>query len=341
MFDKSIEFIILKISEASLEKKYIISIDMGGTKILAAVINSSEGIIAKIKEPTKPKGDPKEYIIKLASIVSKLIEKSGVKKNSIKAVSLGIPGSLNPYTGIVGLAPNLGLKNFSVKEQLQKIVNIPVLIENDVNMGALGVKNFGIGRGAKNMLAVFVGTGIGGALFFEGKIYRGSSFVAGEIGHTVVKKNGPKCGCGNHGCLEAIASRSAIVKQIEADIKSGRKSVISKMNGPGKPIKSKMLKDAVKKKDKVVIKRVRSACEIIGLTLANKANFLNFDMIVLGGGVIEALHKFMLPIIKETFDKNVLVDAGKGIKIVASSLGDNAALFGGIALAEEFLKLKI
>ena len=215
--------------EHKLEKKYIISIDMGGTKILAAVINSKDGIVAKIKEPTEAGGNPKEYISKLAAIVSNLIDKSGLKKSSIKAVSLGIPGSLNPYTGVVGLAPNLGLKNFSVKEQLQKLVKIPVLIENDVNLGGLGVKKFGIGKNAKNMLAVFVGTGIGGALFFEGKIYRGSGFVAGEIGHTVVKKNGPKCGCGNHGCLEAIASRSAIVKQIEADIKSGKKSVISKM----------------------------------------------------------------------------------------------------------------
>ena len=113
------------------------------------------------------------------------------------------------------------------------------------------------------------------------------------------------------------------------------------MTGPGKPIKSKTLKDAVKKKDKVVIKRVKNACEIIGMTLANNANLLNLDTIVLGGGVVEALHKFMLPLIRESFDKNVLSDAGKGIKIVASTLGDDAALYGGIALAEEFLKIKI
>lgn len=314
---------------------------MGGTKILAAVINSADGIIAKIKEPTEAGGDPKEYIAKLGSIVSKLIKKSGIKKNSLKAISLGIPGSLNPETGVVGLAPNLGLKNFSVKEELQKLVKIPVLIENDVNMGGLGVKKFGIGKDSKNMLAVFVGTGIGGALFFNGEIYRGSNFVAGEIGHTVMKKNGPKCGCGNLGCLEAIASRSAIVKQIEADIKSGKKSIISKLTGPGSPVKSKTLKEAIKKKDKVVIKRVKNACEIIGVALANNVNLLNFDMIVLGGGVVEALHKFMLPVIKESFEKNVLKDAGKGTQIVASTLGDDAALYGGIALAEEFLKTKI
>lgn len=324
-----------------MEKKYIISIDMGGTKILAGVINSKEGIIAKIKSPTSPEGSQKEYIDSLVKIINALIRDAGLKPKNIQAVCLGIPGSLNPYTGIVGLAPNLGLKNFHVSEKLQTKIPIPVIIENDVNMGALGLKKFGVAKNAKNMLAVFVGTGIGGAIIIDGKIYRGTSFAAGEIGHMIIKKGGPVCGCGKRGCFEAVASRSSIVKSILADIKANKKSIIKKLSAPNKPIKSRILSEAVKAKDKLTIKHISSACEAIGQVLANVTNLMNFDTIVLGGGLIEALDKFMLPKIKKSFNEFALKGAAESVKIVSNNLGDDAALYGGIPLVEEFLKIKI
>jgi len=324
-----------------MHKDSVISIDMGGTKVLGCVVNSKEGIIARVKKPTDPTATRKKYVHQLAEVVYNQIEKTHINRKKIKAVCLGIPGTVNPETGVIGLAPNLGLKNFNIKKMLEAEVSYPVLIENDVNLGALGVKNFGVGKKAKNMLAVFVGTGIGGGLIIDGKMYRGSNYVAGEIGHMLVEKNGPKCGCGRKGCFEAIASRTAIVNKIIKDIKSGKLSKLSKLVKSGERIRSKSLASAVKSGDKVVRKRINEGCEVIGGVLASISNLLNLDMIVLGGGMIEALDYYMMPLIKKSFSDHVMNDSAKGLKIVASKLGDDAAIFGGIALAEEFLGVRV
>ncbi len=324
-----------------MHRDSVISIDMGGTKILGCVVNSKEGIIARVKKPTDPASTRKKYVHQLAEVVYELIQKSHVNREKIKAVCLGVPGTVNPDTGVIGIAPNLGLKNFNIKRMLEAEISFPVLIENDVNLGAMGVKNFGVGKKAINLLAVFVGTGIGGGLIFNGKLYRGSSFGAGEIGHMLVDKNGPKCGCGNKGCFEAIASRTAIVNNIIKDIKSGKRSKLSKLVKSRERIKSKSLASAVKSGDKVVCKRINEGCDVIGGVLASISNLLNLDMIVLGGGMIEAIDFYMMPLIKKSFSEHVMNDSAKNLKIVASKLGDDAAIYGGIALAEEFLSVKL
>ena len=229
-----------------------------------------------------------------------------------------------------------------MKSELEKLIPYPVLLENDVNLGSLGVKNYGVGKKSVNMLAVFIGTGIGGGVIINGKIYRGFNFVAGEIGHMLVQKNGPKCGCGKNGCFEALASRTAIVNQIINDVKKlKKKSVLSDLIKANQRIKSGALKNAIDKKDKVVTQRITEACEVIGDVLGSVCNLMNFDMIVLGGGVIEALGDFMMPIIKLEFNNHVFDAAAKGVKIVPSKLGDDAAIYGGLALAEEFLDIKV
>ncbi len=324
-----------------MHRDSVISIDMGGTKVLGCVVNSKEGIIARVKKPVDPNASRKKYVRQLAEVVYDLIEETHINKKKIKAVCLGVPGTVNPEKGIIGLAPNLGLKKFNIKKLLEAEIPFPVLIENDVNLGALGINNFGVAKKANNILAVFVGTGVGGGLIINSKLYRGSNFVAGEIGHMLVEKNGPKCGCGRKGCFEAIASRTAIVNKIIKDIKSGKRSKLSKLVKSGERIRSKSLASAVKSGDKVVRKRIKEGCEIIGGVLASISNLLNLDMIVFGGGMIEALDFYMLPLIKESFYEHVLNDSAKGLKIVASKLGDDAAIFGGIALAEEFLDVRI
>lgn len=315
---------------------------MGGTKILASVLNSKKGIIARQKKPTNITSGTKIYVKDIAELINKVVSISKLKKENIVAVCLGVPGSVNPQTGIIGFAPNLGIKNYKMKAELEKLIPYPVLLENDVNLGALGVKNYGAGKKSINMLAVFVGTGIGGGVIINGKIHRGFNFVAGEIGHMLVQKNGPKCGCGKKGCFEALASRTAIVKNIIYDVKKlKKKSVLADLIKSNQRIKSGALKNAIDKKDKVVTQRITEACEVIGDVLGSVCNLMNFDMIVLGGGVIEALGYFVMPIIKEEFHNHVFDAAEKGVKIVASKLGDDAAIYGGLALVEEFLGIKV
>ncbi len=158
-----------------MPEKFVVSIDMGGTKILASVINSNKGIVARHKKPTNINSGTKEYVKDTAELIHKVVKSSGLKKHNIAAVCLGVPGSVNPNTGVIGLAPNLGIKNFRMKAELQKLIPYPVLLENDVNLGALGIKNFGIGKKSNNMLAVFIGTGIGGGIVINNKLYRGST----------------------------------------------------------------------------------------------------------------------------------------------------------------------
>jgi len=325
-----------------MQEKFIVSVDMGGTKILASVLNSKKGIIARQKKPTDIDSGTKVYVKDIAELVHKVVKTSKLDEKNIVAVCLGVPGSVNPQTGVIGIAPNLGIKNYKMKAELEKLIPYPVLLENDVNLGALGIKNYGVGKDATNMLAVFVGTGIGGGVVIDKKMYRGFNFVAGEIGHMLVQKNGPKCGCGKKGCFEALASRTAIVNNIINDVKKlKKKSVLSDLIKSNERIKSGALRNAIDKKDKVVTKRITEACEVIGDVLASVCNLMNFDMIVLGGGVIEALGDFMLPIIKQQFNNQVFTAAAKGVKIVPSKLADDAAIYGGLALAEEFLDLKV
>lgn len=313
---------------------------MGGTKILSALLNSN-GIVTRIKKPTDPNGNKRSFVAALADIINETVTTAEVLPERIKAICIGVPGAVNPHSGLIMLAPNIGLRNFNIKKALEKKIDFPVLIENDVNLGALGIKHFGVGKNSSNMLAVFIGTGIGGGLILENKIYRGSDYSAGEIGHINVVPDGPLCGCGKKGCFEAVASRTAIVNNILKDIKGGKRSVLKEYSDPGERIKSKPLANAIKKQDKVVKKHISDACKIIGTVLADTTNLLNFDMIVLGGGLIEALDKFMMPLIKDAFNKNVLGASAKMVKILPSKLGDDAALYGGIPLAGEFLNIKV
>ncbi|MCU7494282.1 MAG: ROK family protein [Ignavibacteria bacterium] len=318
-----------------MKKEYIVSVDFGGTKILAALMSMEGEILAKAKVATRLDDGKRGLIEGLTQAIKDVIEQGNMKAQDIKAVSLGVPGSVNPFTGKIGTAPNLKVTNFNMKQELAKYIDIPILVENDVNLAALGIKNFELKGKGKNILVVFVGTGVGGALIFDNKLYRGSDFFAGEIGHMIVEKNGPKCGCGNKGCLEAIASRTAIVRDIKKEMKNKKSSKLYEILPKNKPIKSKGLALAVKKNDPIVIRELTKASGVLGTALANVTNLLNLDMIVLGGGVMESLSKFMVPKIKESFSKTVLSDAGRGVKIVATKLGDDAALYGGIVLASE------
>ncbi len=321
-----------------MSQKNIITVDLGGTKILSALINSRNQIVERVKVATDIEKGAESIIKSVAESVNQLLETKNLKETDIAAIAMGVPGTVNPNTGLIGNAPNLNIKNFNVKMSLQRYFKIPVLIENDVNLAALGIKRFEFKNKAKNMLVVFVGTGIGGALIFNGNIYRGSSFFAGEIGHMKVSSNGYLNLKAGKSTFENIASRTAIVKAIKKDLKENP-SVNSELRKK-KRIKSKALAKAVKGKDKIAVFHIKQAGKVIGTVLGSITTLLNVDTIVLGGGVLEAMSDFMMPVIEKSFYKAVLEEPGKHVKLFVTKLGDDAPLFGGVALAEEFLPMK-
>ncbi len=316
-------------------KKYIIAVDLGGTKILSALLNDKNEIVQRVKTPTTSTRGVKKIVEDIVASINSLLGKSKLDQKDVKAIAIGVPGTVNPQTGVIAVAPNLGIKDFNIRKAIGKSFTIPVIIENDVNLAALGIKFFEFKDKLNNALVVFVGTGIGGALIFDGNLYRGSSFYAGEIGHIKIDKRGSFSKSKNR-TFEEAASRTAIVRRINKALDKGINSEILHYVKEGGKIKSSALGKAVKRGDPLITKEVERASKIIGRVLGSITTLLNIDTLILGGGVIEAMGDFILPIVKKSFDEAVLPAAGKGVKIVATKLGDDAPLYGGVALYNEF-----
>ena len=318
---------------------YVVGVDMGGTKILAAVINAKGEIVQQAKRATKPKKGPEEVIERITRCVREAIDSAELNPSQIRAIGIGSPGPLDPETGVIIFAPNLGWSNVPLKAKLEANLSIPTFVDNDVNVGTLGEYAFGAGQGVKNLVGIFVGTGIGGGIILDGKLFHGVNKTAGEIGHMIVEAKGPRCGCGNFGCLEAVASRTAITRDLQkAILKKGKKSKLTELNGGNLDlIRSKAIARAVKQGDKPTIKVVRRAAKYLGISVASIVHFLNPEMVVLGGGVVEAMGDSLLDPIRHAAAEYALPTTMDGVQIVAATLGDNAGVIGASVLARERL----
>lgn len=318
----------------------VIGVDMGGTKILSSVVNAAGNILATVKIPTQAKDETSIVIDRIADSIKEAFQKSDVSADTIRAIGIGAPGPLDPETGVVIFAPNLGWKDVPLKTELEERIGIPTFVDNDVNIGTLGEHTYGAGRGIQNLVGIFVGTGIGGGIILNGELFHGASKTAGEIGHIIVQEGGPKCGCGNRGCLEALASRTAMTKQLRnAIIKKGKKSVIKNLtDGDLEQIRSGTLAKALRSKDKLTLKIFKETTKYLGVGIGSIVNFLNPEMIVLGGGVVEALDEDFIKAIRKASKKYALPDTLKGVQIVRAQLGDDAGVLGAAALARQRLK---
>ena len=318
---------------------YVVGVDMGGTKILAAVINAKGEIVQQAKRATKPKKGPEEVIERITRCIREAIDSAELKPSQIRAIGIGSPGPLDPETGVIIFAPNLGWSNVPLKAKLEANLSIPTFVDNDVNVGTLGEYAFGAGQGVKNLVGIFVGTGIGGGIILNGKLFHGVNKTAGEVGHMIVEVKGPRCGCGNFGCLEAVASRTAITRDLQkAILKKGKKSKLTELNGGNLDlIRSKAIARAVKHGDKPTIKVVQRAAKYLGISVASIVHFLNPEMVVLGGGVVEAMGDSLLDPIRHAAAEYALPTTMDGVQIVAATLGDNAGVIGASVLARERL----
>ena len=315
----------------------VIGVDMGGTKILAAVVNAEGKILGTAKIPTKADKGASVVIDRIAHCIQKAVDKSRVARESIQAVGIGAPGPLDPGTGVVIFAPNLGWTDVPLKTELENRVGIPTFVDNDVNVGTLGEHAFGAGKGVSTLVGIFVGTGIGGGIIMNGELFHGASKTAGEIGHIIVKAGGPRCGCGRRGCLEALASRTAITRQLQrAIVKKGKKSILPSLTGGDlKLIRSGVLAKALRRNDKLTVKVFKKATKYLGIGIASIVNFLNPEMIVLGGGVVEALDDSFLDAIADVVEAYALPNTLSGVQIVKARLGDDAGILGAAALARQ------
>lgn len=317
----------------------VIGVDLGGTKILAGVFDTSLECIGTAKVSTKAQRGTDAVVERVVRCVQDAADEADLSLKEIKGVGIGAPGAIDFDNGSVIFAPNLGWKNVPLKKELEKSLGVPVLVENDANICMLGVYVVELKSKPKNVIGIFVGTGIGGGLVLNGEIYRGFNHTAGEIGHMVVDIHGPKCGCGNDGCIEAIASRTALFQQIKAGIKDGEKTILTEMLGDDlADMRSGDLRKAIRRGDKFVGRVVENAATHIGIAIASLVNIIGPEIVVLGGGVIEALSDEMMDVIVKTTREHAFSGTMKGVEIIASKLGDNAGITGAAVLARQQTK---
>jgi glucokinase len=327
-------------AETSSKGEYVVGVDLGGTKILAGVFKRSFECIGSSKLSTKSQRGVDAVVERIARCVQDAVDEADLSLKQVAGVGIGAPGAVDFADGKVIFAPNMeGWKDVSLKKDLEKALGVPVFVENDGNIAALGVHVAELKGKAKSLIGIFVGTGIGGGLIVNGDLYSGFNHTAGEIGHMVLDLNGPKCGCGNKGCFEALASRTAIFQQIKAGIKDGEKTILTEMLGNDlADLRSGDLRKAIRRGDKFVDKVIEGAAEYIGIGIANLVNILSPEVVVLGGGVIEALADEMMSVIVETAQDYAMPGTMKGVEIIASKLGDSAGITGAAVLAHRETK---
>lgn len=315
-------------------KKYSIGIDLGGTKILIGLVEKESGkVVSHIKKKTKKEKGPENIVRKMVEGVEELLEESGKSFTEISSIGIGSAGQIDRKNGIIIGAPNLDCYNLNLKEILQNKFNIPVFVGNDVEVATIGEQKFGAGKGCADFVCVFVGTGIGSAIVKNGHIIYGATGTAGELGHIIVDLNGRPCACGAHGCLEAYASRSAIETRIEGALKKGRKSCISEYLEEGKAITSSMIRKSIEREDELVTQCVSEASEYLSGGLASVINLINPELIILGGGLIEAVDYFYKQTIKKAKSKSLPLPAEK-IRFSKTILGDYSGVIGAALLDE-------
>jgi glucokinase len=325
--------------EPGAKHEYIVGVDLGGTKILAGVFTQQLKCLGRSKASTKAQRGSEVVIERIAHCVIDAVDECDLDLKQIRGIGLGAPGAVDSETGRVIFAPNLGWEDKPIKKDLEKLLGVPIFLENDGNICTLGVYHAELEAKPKSMVGIFLGTGIGGGLMLDGKLYTGFNRTAGEIGHMVIQVGGPKCGCGNRGCFEAVAGRQALFRKIQAAVKEGQKTLLTEMLGENlSDMRSGDLRKAIRRGDKFVDQVVEEAAEYTGVAVANLINIFNPEVVVLGGGVIDALEDEMMAIIIETAHDYALSGTDKGIEIRASKLGDDAGIVGAAVLARRETK---
>jgi glucokinase len=314
----------------------IVGVDLGGTKILVAVVGPDNAILGRSKRSTPAESGASAILAAMVDGIDQAIAEAHITREDIAGIGIGSPGPLDTKTGVILETSNLNVKDWPIGPELAREIGRPTLLLNDVRVGAYGEFRLGAGRGFRDILAAFVGTGIGGCVIIDGKVVEGATGNAGEVGHIMVKANGPMCSCGRRGCLEALSSRSAITRRISKAAKNGEESVlIHKVDKKSGRLKSGDIAAALAAGDAVTDREVRRAAHYLGLGLGGVVNLLGPEIVIIGGGVVAALGPKFIDLIRIAARTQILVDPHGKIRIEPAALGDDAGILGAALLARE------
>lgn len=316
-----------------------VGFDLGGTKMNAVLFDRKFEVLARRKKKTRGAEGSTAGVERIRSTIEKLLEESGLPQSRLGGIGVGCPGPLDLDDGVILAAPNLGWKDVPLKKILEKEFGCPVWICNDVDAGVYGEYRFGAATGARTVLGVFPGTGIGGGLIYEGSIFRGKKSSCMEIGHIPVVTDGAVCGCGRRGCLETVASRLALSAEISKAAYRGQAPHILRIAGTDLAnIRSGTIQQAIEEGDEVVEQIMRDGARYLGLALGGSVNMLAPDVIVMGGGLIEAMPKLYLEEVGKVLARHVMPSYEKTYELKAAKLGDDAGVMGAAAWARHLVE---
>ena len=316
------------------EDLHWIGFDLGGTKMFSTVYDHQFRLCGKQRTKTKGHEGHKAGLKRMVNTIRLSIQDAEIDVAELAGIGVGCPGPLDLDQGILKSAPNLGWENVPIKETLESEFKCDVHLINDVDAGVYGEYRFGAGKNCRTAVGVFPGTGIGGGCVYDGKILRGATSSCMEIGHMQVLQNGPLCGCGQRGCLEAVASRLVIASQAATAAFRGQAPSLMQNHGTDvSRIRSGAIKEAIHSGDTVIDQIVRAAARHIGVAVANVIQLLAPDKIILGGGLVEALPDLFVKEVTKTAQDRVLPSLKNSFEVTAAELGDLAGVLGAAAWA--------
>ena len=316
-----------------------IGFDLGGTKMLAALVDDDNTVVARNKTRTRG-GDNDAVYAQILETIDGVLANVSSDRNAdrtvLDAVGIAVPGPIDMRRGVIYQTPNLGIREFPLAERLGAELGCSVHLENDVNAGLWGEFVAGVARGRRDVVGVFPGTGIGGGLILDGRLYRGKNGAAGEIGHITVQSDGRRCGCGNHGCLETVASKTAIARDLAILAMNGQSPVLADAGATDiSVVKSGLIKKALDAGDPGVAEVVEQAAYFLGIGLAAMVNTFDPEMIVLGGGLVEKLGSRFTTIAEVTMRERAMPRLVADVTVAEAVLGDDAVVVGAADLAKD------
>jgi glucokinase len=310
----------------------VFGVDLGGTQVRVALAGSDGTIRSRTQAAVNPNAEPAEGVAEIARMMRELSVADGIAISDVTAVGLGTPGPSDHRAGVLLTPPNLpAWHGYPLADRLARATGLTVLMENDANLAALGELRRGAGRGARHLLFVIVGTGIGGGIVIDGRIYSGAGGTAGELGHAVVDLDGPTCRCGARGCLETLASGSAIARIAAERIAAGEDSALAGHSGT---LSAREVGLAAAEGDGLARAVLREAGHHLGIALGGVINILDPEVVVLGGGVMQAGPP-LLDAMREAIRRQAFATTLEHVRIVQAELGQDAGLVGAVEWAVE------
>jgi glucokinase len=310
---------------------YIISVDIGGTQIRAALSDREGNIIHRVAHPTLAEEGPEPVIGRIKEAIREAV---GQHLGEVQAIGIATAGPLDPWEGVIIKAPNLpGWRNVPLKAIIEKEFGLLTYVGNDANLAALAEQRFGAGKGTRDLIYITHSTGIGGGIIVDGRMLLGSKGLGAEVGHITLDIDGPRCGCGSIGCLEAMAAGPAIARNAVQAIEAGRETIIPDLvDGDLSRISAREVNEAAQQGDALGIELIRQAGELLGIGLVSLIHLFNPEIIVIGGGVSKAGDLLFEPVRQTVRARCMAEDYWRDTPIVPAALGEDVGLMGAIAL---------